>query len=145
MINFFVEDIHFDHHPFTIHVPAWLEQVASQESHQIKDLNFIFCSDRYLLDINQQYLQHDYFTDIISFDNSEEAGLIQGDIFISIERVEENAIQYQVPFQDEFLRVLAHGTLHLIGYDDTSEELQALMREKENFYLSLYSQSFHSL
>ena len=89
--------------------------------------------------INRQYLEHDFYTDIITFDNSEDEKLIEGDIFISIERVQENAKNLNQIFEVEFRRVLAHGVLHLCGYDDTDDSQEEMMRSKEDFYLSLFS------
>ena len=98
-------------------------------------MNIIFCSDNYILDINQKYLQHDYFTDIITFDYCE-GKTLSGDLFISVDTVRENAIFYGTEFDDELNRVIVHGLLHLIGYDDHSEEDQKTMRSKENYYLA---------
>jgi rRNA maturation RNase YbeY len=91
------------------------------------NLNYIFCSDNYLHQINVEYLDHDTLTDIITFDNSEEEETIEGDIFVSVERVEDNAKDLNVQFDDEILRVLAHGLLHLCGYDDHTDEEEAEM------------------
>ena len=102
------------------------------------DLNYIFCSDDYLLEINKQYLDHDYYTDIITFDNSEEEGKIEGDIYVSVDRVKENAIEFGANFETELRRVLIHGLLHLMNYTDTSEELKAQMRAKEDECLLIY-------
>ena len=99
-------------------------------------MNVIFCSDNYILDINQRYLQHDYFTDIITFDYCE-GNVLSGDLFISVDSVRENALYYGTEFEDELNRVIVHGALHLIGYDDHSEEDIAMMRSKENYYLDL--------
>ncbi len=99
------------------------------------DITFVFCSDDYLLKLNKDYLQHDYFTDIITFDYCEK-NIISGDIFISIDRIKENARQYNVTFENELQRVMIHGVLHLVGYKDKSEEEKKIMREKENFYLN---------
>ena len=138
MIVFFSEDIHFKvSKPRSIKV--WLNSVALAEGFSVNQLNYIFCSDQYLLNINQQYLQHDYFTDIITFDNSDEdTTAIVGDIFVSIERVLDNAHALQVDFKTELLRVLVHGVLHLCGYDDTTETSKSEMRAKEDFYIKLY-------
>ena len=102
-----------------------------------KHSNIIFCSDNYILDINMKYLQHDYFTDIITFDYCEK-NTLSGDLFISVDSVRENALLYGAPsFEDELNRVIVHGLLHLIGYDDHSDEQVAVMRQKENYYLEL--------
>jgi rRNA maturation RNase YbeY len=101
-------------------------------------LNYIFCSDEYLLEINKQYLDHDYFTDIITFDNSEEDKQLEGDIYISVDRVRDNAATFHTDFDSEMRRVLIHGLLHLVGYEDSSEALKTAMRAKEDEYLRLF-------
>ena len=110
--------------------------VAESEIRRIGDVNIIFCSDNYILDVNLKYLQHDYFTDIITFDYCENK-VLSGDLFISVDSVRENSVFYNTEFEDELNRVMVHGILHLIGYDDHTEEDQKVMREKENYYLSL--------
>lgn len=115
---------------------AWLRLVAESEIRRIGDINIIFCSDSYLLDINQKFLGHDYFTDIITFDYCE-GDKLSGDLFISIDTVRANAEEYGEGFQRELNRVMVHGVLHLIGYDDHTKAEQKQMREKENYYLSL--------
>lgn len=114
----------------------WLRLVASSEIRKVGDINIIFCSDNYILDVNMKYLQHDYFTDIITFDYCE-GEVLSGDLFISIDSVRENAEFYKTGFQDELNRVIVHGILHLIGYDDHSKEEIKVMRSKEDYYLSL--------
>ena len=114
----------------------WLRLVAESEIRRAGDISIIFCSDNYILDINMKYLQHDYFTDIITFDYCE-GDKISGDLFISIDSVRENALLYGTEFEDELNRVMVHGVLHLIGYDDHTKAEQKTMREKENYYLSL--------
>ena len=116
-------------------ITKWLEDAISTENKELGEINYIFCDDQYLLKKNQEYLQHDTFTDIITFDYTEKNRL-SGDIFISIERVKENAITFAVPFEAELRRVIIHGVLHLMGYADKSEEDTETMRSKENFYLS---------
>ena len=116
-------------------ITKWLKDAISTEHKELGEINYIFCDDQYLLKKNQEYLQHDTFTDIITFDYTEENRL-SADIFISIERVKENAITFAVPFETELRRVIIHGVLHLIGYKDKSEEDSKTMRSKENFYLS---------
>jgi len=101
------------------------------------DLNFVFCSDDYLLRMNQEYLNHKTLTDIITFDNSEEEGTIGGDIFISVDRVRENSVVFQSGLESELHRVMIHGVLHLSGYSDKSTHDKASMRGKEDAYLSL--------
>jgi len=135
-INFFNEDVDFT---LTSKDAAthWLQQVIIQEQHQLEELNYIFCSDGYLHKINLSYLNHDNYTDIITFDNSEQAQLIEGDIFISIDRVKENSITHSTGFNNELYRVMVHGVLHLMGYDDHSDEDVKIIRKKEDAYLSL--------
>ena len=116
-------------------ITKWLEDAISTENKELGEINYIFCDDQYLLKKNQEYLQHDTFTDIITFDYTEKNRL-SGDIFISIERVKENAITFAVPFETELSRGIIHGVLHLMGYKDKSEEDTETMRSKENFYLS---------
>lgn len=118
----------------------WIKNLAQQLGKRVGELNFIFCSDESLLELNQQYLQHDTLTDIITFDYSEE-DFIQGDIFISTERVEDNAKDFDVDFNTELRRVIAHGVLHLAGYKDKTKNDSKIMREKENWALSEYSKT----
>ena len=115
----------------------WLSRVIVSESKLEGDLNYIFCDDEYLLGINQQYLNHDTYTDIITFDYCD-GDTISGDIFISVERVKDNAQEYNVSFQEELHRVMAHGLLHLLGYKDKSDQEAHLMREKENEKIKLF-------
>ncbi|KAA9352797.1 rRNA maturation RNase YbeY [Larkinella humicola] len=130
MIRFFTEDI-----PFTLSrkIPTrqWLTALALKEGFSVGELNYIFCSDEYLLQVNREYLEHDYYTDIITFDNSEEENRLEGDIFVSIDRVRDNARQLNIPEEQELRRVLAHGLLHLCGYGDKTDEEVKRMREKE--------------
>ncbi len=115
----------------------WLRLVAESEIRRIGDVNIIFCSDNYLLDVNRRFLGHDYFTDIITFDYCE-GDKLSGDLFISIDTVRDNAVEYGAEsFEQELARVMVHGILHLIGYDDHTPEEQKTMRAKENYYLSL--------
>ena len=138
MINFFNEDIDF-HSPLSFdNISVWLHAIASHHHFKIEELNYIFCSDQYLLQINQQYLNHNFFTDIITFDNSDSPDHLEGDIFISIIRLQENAKHYQETFLQEFLRVLSHGLLHLIGFNDKSPQDLELMRSYETHAIELY-------
>ena len=114
----------------------WLKAVAGSEMKQLGDVNVIFCSDNYILDVNMKYLQHYYFTDIITFDYCE-GKVLSGDLFISIDSVRENAVFYSTEFVDELNRVIVHGLLHLIGYDDHTEEEVKVMRSKEDYYLKI--------
>jgi probable rRNA maturation factor len=137
MINFFNEDFDFKFKQKN-EIKKWLKDSAKNEGFTIKDLNFVFCSDEYLHKINIEYLEHDTLTDIITFDNSEVKGRIEGDIFISIERVKDNASDFGVAFEHEFRRVLIHGVMHLCGYKDKTIEDEKQMRAKENQYLELF-------
>jgi probable rRNA maturation factor len=134
-ISFFEEDILFKLKNKT-QVRQWVTDTIVAESFKLKELNYIFCSDTYLLQINQQYLDHDTYTDIVTFDNSEEEGKIISDIFISIERIRENAAKFNVSETDELHRVIIHGALHLLGYKDKSPADKQKMTQKEDFYLS---------
>lgn len=135
-ISFFVEDITFVLRQKQ-KVREWINDVIKSEGFsRIAELNFIFCSDEYLLDINKEYLDHDTYTDIITFDSSEVEDVIAGDIFISIERVRENAEKFSVVETDELHRVIVHGVLHLCGYMDKSKEEKNTMTSKENEYLT---------
>lgn len=135
-ICFFTEDISFVLKNKTA-IRNWIDRAVKAESYRLGELNFIFCSDAYLLEINQGYLNHDTYTDIITFDNSDTAGTVTGDVFISVERIKENAQKFGVPERDEVERVIIHGVLHLMGYTDKSKEKKAQMTAKENEYLSL--------
>jgi rRNA maturation RNase YbeY len=136
-IQFFNEDLSFDLKGKNV-IRRWLTTSARSEGFSIGSINFIFTSDQYLLTINQKYLQHDTLTDIITFDNSENEGVIEADIFISIPRVRENASKIKVTFNEELNRVLIHGMLHLVGYSDKSARAKKEMTEKEDHYLSLF-------
>jgi probable rRNA maturation factor len=116
----------------------WLKSVASVEARVLGSVNIIFCSDDYLLNINKKYLSHDYYTDIITFDYCEK-NILSGDLFISIDSVRDNAGFFNVSFSQELDRVIVHGLLHLIGYDDHTDEDIAVMRSKENCYIELKS------
>jgi len=115
---------------------SWITLVTKKEGRAVKDLNFIFCDDDFLLEKNKTYLKHAYLTDIITFDYSDKKN-ISGDIFISIERVKENALLFGKSFENELKRVIIHGVLHLLGYKDKSKKEKKIMQEKEDFYLSL--------
>lgn len=134
MVSYFFEDTNFKFNRRRL-TSQWLKFTAESEIKRIRQVNIIFCSDNYILDINQKYLQHDYFTDIITFDYCE-GKTLSGDLFISVDTVRENAIFYGTEFDDELNRVIVHGLLHLIGYDDHSEEDQKTMRSKEDYYLA---------
>lgn len=139
MIRFFNEDVALEHTILTSVAP-WLTDVAATENRQLTSLVYIFCSDAHLLSVNQQFLQHDYYTDVITFDyREEEEQPLEGDIFISIDRVTENATIHSDSFITELLRVMVHGLLHLIGHDDKTSESMQSMRRLEDKYLHLYS------
>lgn len=118
-------------------VSEWLSRVIVSENKKEGDINYIFCDDDYLVEINQQYLDHDTLTDIISFDYSV-GNELHGDVFISIQRVRENADDFNVSFEEELLRVMVHGVLHYCGYKDKSVSDEQLMREKENEKIELF-------
>ncbi|WP_341225181.1 rRNA maturation RNase YbeY [uncultured Arcticibacterium sp.] len=141
MITFQSQDIKFNLKG-KLKVKAWLKEIAKKEDFKIQDLNYIFMSDEGLHKINLEYLNHDTYTDIITFDNSEEEGIIESDIFISIDRVKENAESFKTTFDNELRRVLAHGLLHLCGYKDKSDEDAKLMREMEEASLRLWNMDF---
>lgn len=116
---------------------VWLAQVAASHRFTVSDVQYIFCSDEFLLDINRSFLQHDYFTDIITFDLSEKKGDLCSEIYISIPRVKENARTYGVSFYQELHRVMAHGILHLCGFKDKTAKQEKEMREAENTALGM--------
>ena len=118
-------------------ISHWLKALIKEEKKVFSTINIIFCNDAYLLEKNQEYLDHDTYTDIITFQYEEEP--LEGDIFISIERVRENANDLKTTFDQELNRVIAHGVLHLCGYGDKSEEEKIVMRGKEDFYLEQLS------
>lgn len=116
----------------------WIVESMKNEGKTIEELNYIFCDDEYLLEINKQYLDHDYYTDVIGFDNSVEDELM-GDIFISVERIKDNATQNNVSFENELARIMIHGILHFAGYLDKDPEDKELMTSKEDQYLATFS------
>jgi probable rRNA maturation factor len=118
----------------------WIKDLIAKEAFNLVELNYVFVSDEALLEINRKYLNHDTYTDIITFDNSENNNQIEGDIFISVERIKENSVIFNNNFETELLRVMAHGVLHLCGYGDKKEKEVKIMREKENFYIQSYGQ-----
>lgn len=143
MINYCCEDIKFDLKQRR-KVTSWLRQLAGNNGYKIGELNYIFCSDPYLLGINRQYLGHDYLTDIITFDSTGDYsgiypnGALCGDIYISIDTIEYNAKEYGEGFDRELHRVIAHGLLHIIGFDDTDDKKQKEMTRQENLALDLF-------
>ena len=118
-------------------IGTWISKVVEREQREMSDIALIFCDDEYLHKINVDYLDHDTLTDIISFDYTE-GNLLQGDIFVSVERVKENALDFKVPFEDEIKRVLSHGILHYCGYKDKSPEDELLMRSKEDEKIQMF-------
>lgn len=122
----------------------FLESLFKREEKSLQSLNYIFCSDKQLLEINRQYLNHDFYTDIISFELSSKGAPVEGEIYISIERVKDNALTIGETLQKELLRVIFHGALHLCGYKDKTKEQIRKMREKEDFYIALYSKAWKS-
>lgn len=138
-INFYTEDVELPHLD-SERIINWLLNVASQNHKSIGEISYIFCSDAYLLDVNKKFLQHDYLTDVITFDYTED-DVVGGDIFISTERIADNAIDFNVSFSDELLRVIVHGVLHLIGFNDKTESDQSIMTDMENKSLQIYHNS----
>ncbi len=134
VIHFFEEDVAYKFKNKT-KVKQWITAAIIEEGFKLQELNYIFCSDEYLLKINQEYLDHDTYTDIITFDNSEDEGIITGDIFISIPRIIENAAKFTVSEADELHRVIIHGALHLLGYTDKDASSKQNMTQKEDYYL----------
>lgn len=132
-INFFNEDVPLPKLKKRKLV-NWIKKVILSEGKKIGEISFIFCSDNYLLEVNKKYLDHDYYTDIITFDYVED-DIIQGDIFVSVDRVKENSVTFMANFEDEIHRILIHGILHLLGYKDKVKKDKYLMTTKEDFYL----------
>ena len=135
-IEFIVEEVDFELSD-AAELTSWIERIAAVHEHEIVQLTYIFCSDEYLHQVNVEYLDHDTYTDVITFDNSDTSDVIEGDIFISVERIRENAQQLGVTFRDELHRVMIHGVLHLLGYADKDLLSQTAMRKKEDDCLSL--------
>ena len=117
-------------------ITDWLIAIIKKEKKITGNISYVFCSDEHLLTINKQYLNHDYYTDIITFDYTEN-GIVSGDIFISLDRIKDHANDYKVSFENELYRVIAHGVLHLIGYNDKTDQDQELMTKMENESLEL--------
>ncbi len=136
MIEFSLEDVNVPGLD-SEHFALWLEQVVLEEGFELGDINLVFCSDEDLLKMNIDFLQHDYYTDIITFDYCEE-NIVSGDLFISIDRVVDNSVELKTEYDSELKRVCVHGVLHLCGYKDKSEVDEKQMRAKEDFYLDKY-------
>ncbi|MFY7846056.1 rRNA maturation RNase YbeY [Chryseobacterium gambrini] len=134
MIQFFYENL-----PESVNTEykKWLEDLILSEEKKLGEINYIFCDDEYLLKVNQDYLQHDYYTDIITFDYVK-GKTISGEIFVSLQRISDNASTLSRNYEEELRRVLAHGILHLCGYKDKTEEEELEMRGKEDHYLAKY-------
>jgi probable rRNA maturation factor len=141
-VSFIVEDISFLMKGKRV-TKKWIMACASQEGKELLELCYIFCSDSYLLKMNEKYLKHDTLTDTITFDYSSDKEIIIGDVFISIDRVMENATKFSVSFEEEINRVMIHGLLHLCGYSDKKMLQKKKMVERENFYLKLFNKKFH--
>lgn len=140
-IRFFSEEINFKpkHPRKTI---QWIKEAVKKERKEVGEISYVFCSDEYLLKMNVDYLNHNTLTDIITFDYSE-GKQIAGDIYISIDRIQENSQKFNSGFDTELQRVMIHGILHLCGYKDKKESDRVLIRKKENAYLSLWKKMFH--
>ncbi len=121
-----------------IDLTNWISKVCITENYNLGDISLIFCSDEYLLDMNRTHLDHDYYTDIITFDYTDNQ-IVSGDLFISLDRIRDNATDFNVSFEHELHRVIIHGVLHLCGFKDKSDDEEKLMRIKENIALSLIS------
>jgi len=117
---------------------SWIEGVIIEEGKTLGEINYVFCNDDYLHKINLDFLQHDTFTDIITFPTTDDKEIISSEIFISLDRVKDNSIVLSTDFKSEFLRVVVHGILHLVGYDDKTKQQAKLMREKENIYINKF-------
>lgn len=138
-ISFFVEDVRYDLKPKNTY-KRWLRMLAQSKGYEIAELSYVFCSDSYLHEMNVNFLNHDTYTDIITFDQSDdpEDKIIEGDIYISVDRVRENASKLQEPAEVEMRRVMAHGLLHLMGFKDKSDEEAQTMRQAEDEAITHY-------
>lgn len=136
MIAYYTEDVKMPTFPKR-KINAWIKSVANKYKKNVGEIAYIFCSDKKILEVNKQYLQHDYYTDIITFDYCER-DVLNGDIFISIETVSSNAERFRVSFEEELRRILIHGILHLCGQDDKTPALRAEMTKKENEALEMW-------
>ena len=122
-------------------VKKWISNVIKNHHKKVGEIGYLFCSDEKILEVNKEYLKHDYYTDIITFDYCEEE-IISGDMFISIDTVKSNALQFSTSAEEELLRVIIHGILHLIGFDDKTDEDEKIMRKEENISLTLFSEKY---
>ena len=130
--------------PLPNNIHEWMKGVIIHEKFILSKINVIFCSDSYLLTLNKKHLDHNYYTDILTFDYRTNPKEIYGDLFISQERIIENASSFIVSLDNELLRIVVHGLLHLFGYSDKSKNDKNLMQSMEDFYLSLYSKNYVS-
>lgn len=121
----------------SVRTSEWIEQLIIEEGKEMGEITYIFCNDKFLLERNKKYLNHDTLTDIITFDYCQ-GDIISSDIMISIDRVKENSTIFENSFSEELKRVMSHGILHLIGYDDYNEKDKEIMREKENYYMNKF-------
>jgi probable rRNA maturation factor len=135
-INFFTEDTNYTLKQ-KIKLRHWIKSTIEHYLYKLEVINYIFTSDKYLLELNKEYLAHNTFTDIITFNQSSEPKIIAADIYISIERIKENAKKLNLSFSEELHRVMIHGVLHLLGFTDKEESEKEVMRKKENHYLAL--------
>ena len=122
-------------------VRSLIKSLCLKENKKLGFINCVFCSDEYLVEINKKHLKNDYYTDIITFDHKEAEDNVEGDLYISAERIKENAKNFRVTTEEELVRVIIHGVLHLIGYKDKSKKEKVIMTQKENKYISLYKES----
>jgi len=136
MIDFNFEDVEFDL-PDKNTLTDWIKLAVESEGKTLGDITYVFCSDEYLWNMNKQYLNHDYYTDIITFDYVKN-GVISGDLFISYDRIKDNAEKFNVSHETELLRVMIHGVMHLVGYDDMTDEDETKIHEREDYYLNLW-------
>ena len=138
MVRYFYEEVSF-RIPFPRKTVRWIRNAINQEGYKLDALNIIFCEDRFLANLNKKYLDHNTFTDIITFDYSKENNVVNGELYISVPRVKENATKFNVSIDIEIYRVIIHGILHLMGYSDKTPAMKQEMRNKEDSYLSLRS------
>ncbi|HNX89511.1 MAG TPA: rRNA maturation RNase YbeY [Paludibacteraceae bacterium] len=141
MIQYIAEEVEMIEFDQSV-INRWIKSIAAQYNRRPANISYIFCSDERILEVNKQYLQHDYYTDIITFDYSR-GNTISGDIFISLDTVADNANQLGVEFRDELCRILIHGILHLCGQDDKTPEMRAEMTDKENKALERLRKDYH--
>lgn len=139
-INFNFEDVEFEL-PDSDSLVSWVDFAIKNEGYSMGNITYVFCSDEYLLNMNKQFLNHDYYTDIITFDYVKD-DIASGDLFISYDRIKDNARSFDVSCETELLRVMIHGVLHLIGYDDLTDEDEAEIHKMEDFYIDVYNSKF---